>query len=66
MRLNVLLLTELQKLFVDQGILPDESEEGGSGDKTSIIEGSDVKSLPVPEKKRMSFRWFFPFFYWTN
>ncbi len=43
--------TELQKVLVDQGILPDESEEGGTGDKTSVIEGSDVKSLPVPETK---------------
>ncbi len=42
---------ELQKVLVVQGILPDESEEGGSGDKTSVIEGSDVKSLPVPETK---------------
>ncbi len=62
MRLNVLLLTELQKLFVDQGILPDESEEGGSGDKTSIIEGSDVKSLPVPEKKTDELPLVFSFF----
>ncbi len=40
--------TELQKVLVDQGILPDE---GGTGDKTSVIVGSDVKSLPVPETK---------------
>ncbi len=39
--------TELQKVLVDQGILPDESEEGGTGDKISVIVGSDVKSLPV-------------------
>ncbi len=43
--------TELQKVLVDQGILPDESEEGGTGDKISVIVGSDVKSLPVPETK---------------
>lgn len=44
-----LIKAELQKVLVEQGILPDESEEGGSGDKTPVIEGSDVKSLPVPE-----------------